>query len=246
MQTAEAEAIRTLRSALLIASPDPAPRVILVSSPSASEGKTTVALNLASVLAQQGTTCLVEGDLRRPMIESALHLTPSSGLSEVLAGKQTVNDALISVPSVPGLSVLPINELPNNPSDMLASDQMRVVLDRLCEQFQHVVIDSPPMLAFSDARTLAALSDAVILVSRCGRTTRRAITRSAEMLAGVQAPLLGVVLNDMDLASADFHYFNYGYSWAMSGRKYAQVYKPFVPPTEPDKKEVEKSKGAHA
>jgi capsular exopolysaccharide synthesis family protein len=245
-QTAEAEAIRTLRSVLIIASLDPAPRVTLVSSPSAGEGKTTVALNLASVLAQHGTTCLVEGDLRRPMIESALRLRPSSGLSEVLAGKQTVNDALISVPGVPGLSVLPIKRPPNNPADMLASDQMRIVLDNLCTQFHHVVIDSPPMLPFSDARTLAALSDAVILVSRCGRTTRRAITRSVEMLAEVHAPLLGVVLNDMDFASADFHYFNYGYSWAMTGRKYKQTYNPFVSPIEAEEKEPEKSKGAHA
>ena len=246
MQTAEAEAIRTLRSALIIPSPGPVPRVILVSSPSASEGKTTVALNLASVLAQHGKTCLLEGDLRRPMIESSLRLSPRAGLSEVLAGKQTVNDALIPVSGIPGLSVMPIKNLPDNPADLLAADQMKNVLDDLRDQFQHVVIDSPPMLAFSDSRTLAALSDAVILVCRCGRTTRRAITRSAEILAAAQAPLLGVVLNDMDLSSADFHYFNYGYSWSMTGRKYEQAYKPFVPPVEPENKEPEKSKGAHA
>lgn len=246
METPGAEAIRTLRSAVMIPSLGPVPRVILIASPSAGEGKTTVALNLAGVLAQHGNTCLIEGDLRRPMIESALHLNPSAGLSEVLARKQTLNDALIPVPAIPGLSVLPVKTRPNNPADLLASDEMRTVLDRLCEQFHYVVIDSPPILTFSDARNLAALSDGIILVSRCGRTTRRAITRSVELLAGTRAPLLGVVLNDMDLSSADFHYFNYGYSWAMRGRKFEQDYQPFVPPAEPYKEEDEKAKGAHA
>ena len=184
--------------------------------------------------------------MRRPMIESALHLSPRGGLAEVLTGKQTLNEALIPVTAIPGLSVLPIKTLPRNPSDLLASQEMRTMLQGLCEQFHYVVIDSPPVLTFSDARSLAALSDAVILVSRCGRTTRRAITRGAELLSGTQTPLAGVVLNDMDLSSADFHYFNYGYSWAMSGRKYEQAYQSFVPPTEPDNQQGEKAKGAHA
>jgi Mrp family chromosome partitioning ATPase len=141
---------------------------------------------------------------------------------------------------------LPIKSLKANPADLLASGEMIGVLRSLLEQFEHVVIDSPPILSFSDARILASLSDAVILVSRYGFTTRRAIARSAELLDGVKAPLLGVVLNDMDLSSPDYHYFNYGYSWAASGRKYEQVYRPFVSPAAPQKKESEKSKGAHA
>jgi capsular exopolysaccharide synthesis family protein len=246
MQTAEAEAVRTLRGALMIPSAGPAPQVILVSSPSASEGKTTIALNLASVLAQQGKTCLIEGDLRRSMIASALHLNPRLSFADVLSGKQSVRDALMPAPGIDGLFVLPNTSLPQSPADLLASDQMRGTLETLRAEFEHVVIDSPPVLSFSDARTLAALSDAVILVSRCGRTTRRAITRSAELLAGAHANVLGVVLNDMDLASADYHYFNYGYSWAMSGRKYEKIYARFVPPADSSMPEPEKSKGAKA
>lgn len=247
-QSAEAEAIRALRTALLFPASGSAPKVILVSSASAGEGKTTVAINLASVLAQQARTCLVEGDLRRPMIEQAMGLNPTVGLAEVLNGKVELKEALVSETGVPGLSVLPIKSPYGNPSDLLASVQMISVLRSLSESFEYIVIDSPPVIPFSDARSLALLSDAVILVSRYGRTTRRAITRGAELLDGVQAPVLGVVLNDMDLASADYHYFNYGFSWAMSGRKYAQDYQRVMPlsagaPKEP---EAEKSKGAHA
>lgn len=245
-QTPEAEAIRILRTALLTSGLGPALKVILVSSPSAGEGKTTVALNLASVLAQQGKTCLVEGDLRHPMIESVLELNPQAGLGEILTGNLSVNDALVPAPGIPELMILPVRDLRASPADLLASERMKSALAGLREQFAHIVIDTPPILSFSDARTLASLSDAVILVSRYGYTTRRAIARSAELLEGAQAPILGVVLNDMDLSSPDYHYFNYGYSRAVSGRKYEQAYKRFVPPPASQKNEPEKSKGAHA
>ena len=246
MQTPEAEAILTLRTALLTSGLGPALRVILVSSHSAGEGKTTVALNLAGVLAQHGKTCLMEGDLRHPMIESALNINPAAGLGEVLAGTLALNDALVPAQGIPGLTILPVRDLPGSPADLLASERMKSTLAALREQFDHVVIDSPPVLSFSDARALATLSDAVILISRYGYTTRRAIARSAELLDSVQAPVLGVVLNDMDLSSPDYHYFNYGYSWAVSGHKYEQAYRKYVPAPALQKKEPEKSRGAHA
>src|SRR5262249_30521311 len=183
-QTAEAEAIRSLRTALTVPGPSPIPQVILVSSASAGEGKTTVALNLASVLAQHGRTCLIEGDLRRPMIESALNLSPRAGLGEVLGGKHGVEDALTIVGSIPGLSVLPIKDVPSSPADLLAGSRTKAVIATLRERFDHIVIDSPPLLSFSDAQMWASLSDAVILVSRYGRTTRRAMHRRAGLLAG--------------------------------------------------------------
>jgi len=244
--TPEAEAIRSLRAALLTSGLGPALKVILVSSPSAGEGKTTVALNLASVLAQHGKTCLMEGDLRHPMIGAALGLKPAAGLGEVLSATLSLNDALVSAAGVAGLTILPVRDLPGSPADLLASGRMKSTVAALREQFEHVVIDTPPMLSFSDARTLASLSDAVILISRYGYTTRRAIARSAELLEGAQAPVLGVVLNDMDLSSPDYHYFNYGYSRAVSGRKYEQAYRRFTPPPTPQKTESDKAKGAHA
>jgi len=245
-QSPEAEAIRTLRTALLTSGLGPALRVILVSSPSPGEGKTTVAVNLACVLAQHGKTCLMEGDLRHPMIETTLGLKPAAGLGEVLSGALGLSDTLLPAAGIPALTILPFRGLPGSPADLLASDNMKSTVAALRGQFEHVVIDSPPILSFSDARTLASLSDAVILISRYGYTTRRAIARSAELLGGAQAPVLGVVLNDMDLSSPDYHYFNYGYSRAVNGRKYEQAYKRFIPPPPPQRNDADKAKGAHA
>ncbi|HUN62728.1 MAG TPA: polysaccharide biosynthesis tyrosine autokinase [Candidatus Sulfotelmatobacter sp.] len=241
-QTAEAEAVRTLRTAVLLPSLGAVPKVILVSSPGSGEGKTTVALNLAGALAQQGSTCLIEADMRRPVLGPALRIETEIGLGEILQGNGEVTKALATVQGIPGLAVLTTKGLPASPADLLASERMRATVRAVRELFQFVIIDSPPILPFSDAQTLASLSDAVILVSRHGTTTRRAIIRAAELLSSTRAHLLGVVLNDMDITSADYHYFNYGYSWALSARQYKRV----LPSSEFTKNEREKAKGAHA
>jgi polysaccharide biosynthesis transport protein len=247
-QSAEAEAIRGLRASLLDTRSGMQPRMILVTSATAGEGKSTVAINLASVLAQHGQTCLVEGDLRRPMIELAMGLRATTGIVEVLGGKVSLHEAIIKNTGVPGLSVLPVKSLPDNPADLLSSGKMQQVLSTLRDSFDYIVIDSPPIIPFSDARSLALQADGVILVSRYGSTTRRTITRGAEILNEMQAPLLGVVLNDMDLTSADYHYFNYGYSWRTANGKSA--YGETVPPAPPgmtgNDSGPEKSTGAHA
>jgi succinoglycan biosynthesis transport protein ExoP len=247
-QTAEAEAIRALRNTLLTAGGPSGPQVVLVSSANAGEGKTTIALNLASVLAQQGKTCLLEGDLRRPMIGHSLGLVPQMGLVEVLSGKTSLADALVTAPEIPALSLLLVKSVPQNPADLMASEEMRALLVELRRTFEYIVIDSPPVILFSDASSLASLSDAVIIVSRYGRTTRRAVTRAAELLEEGQVRLVGVVLNDMDITSADYHYFNYGYSWKMS-RSYDAYSK--MPPTLPasngsGESDPPRSRGAHA
>jgi capsular exopolysaccharide synthesis family protein len=248
-RTAEAEAIRALRTSFLMSAWAHPPRVVLVTSATAGEGKTTVAINLASVLAQQGKTCLIEGDLRRPMIELAMGLKAKAGLLEVLNGSATLNEAIVSSGDVPGLSLLLINSVPENPSDLLASAQMAQTVKSVREMFDYVVIDSPPVIPFSDARSLGLLCDAVILVSRYEVTTRRSITLAAEMLSDMQVPLMGVVLNDMDLASADFHYFNYGYSWRKTGSgkgEYAKEPPPGPPRAGGGDSTREKARGASA
>lgn len=209
--TPEAEAMRDLRTALMLSQAGAPPRVVLVSSPASGEGKTTVAINLAIVLATRGSTCLIDGDLRRPMVASAFRLRTKVGLSDVLAGRAPAQDALAKIPDVPGLSVLAGGHLPPNPSDLVASEQMEALLIALRNNFSHVVIDSPPAIPFSDARVLSPLSDVVVLVGRYGATTRRALTRAAQLFREVHASMIGVVLNDIDFTSADYRYFNYGF-----------------------------------
>jgi Mrp family chromosome partitioning ATPase len=120
---------------------------------------------------------------------------------------------------------------------------MDATLKALKQQFEFVIVDSPPVIPFSDARSLGTNADAVILVGRYGLTTRRALTRSTQLLRDMNAPVLGVVLNDIDLNSPDYHYYNYGFSrMNRDWRYYERVeYPPTTPP--PDRPNV---KGAHA
>jgi succinoglycan biosynthesis transport protein ExoP len=213
--TAESEAMRDLRTALLHAKAGNTPRVILISSSMEGEGKTTVAVNFAIALAQLGKTCLLEGDLRQPRIAQVFAIEAQGGLADFLNGTLALRDALIDVPAVEGLTLLPAGRLPENPADVLSSPQMGALLDTLKQTYSFIVVDSPPIIRFSDARFLSCLADEVVLVGRYGITTRRAMQRTAELLSEVNASVAGVVLNGIDLFSPDYDYYTYGYTkWA--------------------------------
>ena len=243
--TAEAEAIRDLRTGLMLSRPGAPPRVVLVTSPLAGEGKTTVAMNLAIVLARTAKTCLIDGDMREAMVGDAIQLRTKAGLSHLLAGTLPLDNALVSMPDFPNLSILPVGALPPNPADLIASEQMQAVMIALRDKFDFVVIDSPPVIHFSDARVLSSLADVVVLVARYGFTTRRSLTRCVQILDEVRAPIAGLVLNDIDLASADYHYYNYGYSRRNSDDHYHRYGQTTVASATVST-ESEKSKGAHA
>jgi capsular exopolysaccharide synthesis family protein len=211
-RTAEAEAMKYLRSGLLFCKPSAPPKIVLVSSATANEGKTTVAINLAAALAQRGKTCLVESDLRRPTFAETLGVQAKPGLTQVLGGSASLDTALEAVGEVQNLSVLPSGPATGSPEDLIESEQMKALLIVLRDKFEYVVIDSPPVIPYSDTRVLSTFADAVVLVGRYGFTTRRAVTRCAQILAEVGAPVMGFVLNDIDLESADYHYYNYGFS----------------------------------
>jgi len=243
--TAQAEAMRELRTALLFSRPGEQPRVILVSSSAANEGKTTIAANLATVLAERGKTCLVESDFRRPMLASAFSLKPRVGLCQVLSGEVSLDQALINLPESPNLWLLPSGPTTPKAEDLIDSEHMKALVIALRDSFGFVVIDSPPVILFSDARVLSTLTDRVVLVGRYGLTTRRAITRCAQILDEVGAPAMGVVLNDIDLASPDYHYYNYGFSRSMTGKLeyYAREEAEASAASQP---EPPKKRGAHA
>ena len=234
------EAIRDLRTALMFSRAGGPPRTVLVTSPSSGEGKTTVAMNLAAALSLRSKTCLLECDLRSPQISQAFGLLGNLGLSHVLVGAIPKEKALVRIPELPGLSVMPAGAGVPNPGDLIASDQMRQVCNTLRNEFDYVVIDAPPVIPFSDARLLASEVESVILVARYEFTTHRAIERGAQLLQEVQAPLAGFVLNDIDLDSPDYHYFNYGYSNSVKGylRYTSKANTEFTisePPSEPPK-----------
>lgn len=213
-RSAEAEAVRTLHTSIMLSRPGKPSRVILVVSPSVGEGKTTVAVNLAAVLAEHGRTCLIDADLRRPMTARTFRVASHQGLSNVLTGSVPLEKVLVPLEAVTNLLLLPVGPIPPNPGELVASEQMQEIVRRLREQFDYVVIDSPPVIPFADARALSPLTDGVVVVGRFGVTTRQAILRTREILAEAHAPILGVVLNGVDVTSPDYHYYHYGYSYS--------------------------------
>jgi receptor protein-tyrosine kinase len=175
------------------------------------EGKTTLSVNLATALAQGGRKCLlIDADLRRPRIAKIFGVTPDTGLADVLNESAEFEDALTPAPNVPGLSLITSVQTDSDPTDLLRPERMRLILEKVKYKFDFVLIDSPPVIPFSDARLLAHMTDIVILVGRYGFTTRRALGEGAKLLGEAQAPIWGVVLNDINANSPDFQY-NYGY-----------------------------------
>lgn len=216
------EAFRALRTSLLLSQADHPPQVILVTSALPREGKTTAAVNLAVTLAQLGDkTLLMDSDLRKPGIRRALNLTIGKevGLSSYLAGVSTLDEVTIPHPTINNLSALTTGPVPPSPADLLSSHRMREAIVELRHRFKFVVIDSPPVMAATDAVILSALTDGVLLVVRSGETPKEAFTRTRDLLTAVKCRLLGVVLNAVDSSAPDYYYsyryypYAYGYGY---------------------------------
>ena len=205
-----AESYRTLRTAVLLSTAPHPPQVMLVTSAQPGEGKTCTAANLALGLAQRGVQVVaIDADLRRPGITKALSVDgDGKGLSGVLAGTCTLDEALCKYEDEPHLWVLPAGPRPPNPADLLASPNMAKILQELRQRFEHVVIDSPPILLVTDGTLLATLVDGVVLVVESGVTTSGAVVRAHKMLESSGGRVLGTVLNKLDL-SHDGYYGTY-------------------------------------
>jgi polysaccharide biosynthesis transport protein len=191
-----AEAYRTLRTSLQFARNEGTMRTILVTSPSAGDGKTVTVVNLGAVFAQAGArVVLVSCDLRRPGLGQFFAPAGHAELSSVLSGEQPLDRALSPVPSVDGLWTLGSREVAANPTELLGGNRMRSLVDDLAKRFDIVLIDSPPVLPVADALILSGYADAVLLVVAAGTTRRAELRRAAEKLAQASAPVVGAVLN---------------------------------------------------
>src|SRR5258706_14057127 len=221
-QSQMAEAYRALRTSLLLTSLGGPPKVILITSALPQEGKTTTSINTAIVLAQKGTrVLLIDADLRRPSIHKTLGMGPKTGLSNVLTGNATLQQAVVRSSILPTLLVLTAGTPPPNPAELLASSNMRDILAELREQYDHIIVDTPPTLSVTDAVVMSTRADAVVLVIRSGQTTKQALRRARDLLMQVNARVAGVLLNAVDLTSPDYYYY-YEYQGKYGHRYYQE------------------------
>jgi capsular exopolysaccharide synthesis family protein len=224
-----AEAYRHLRTSVLLSSAGRAPKTLVVTSCVPSEGKTTTTINLAVTLAQTGARVLViDGDMRRPTVHGSFGAENKRGLSNLLSAEMSEAEMLsvVQKEEESGLYLLTSGPMPPNPAELVGSDQMRQVILELGKTFDHIVIDSPPIASFTDGILLAAIADGVILVIHANECSRKVVQRSRQALLDVGAKVLGVVLNRVNLRSADYHY---GYQY-YSGYKDESSYTETAPP----------------
>jgi succinoglycan biosynthesis transport protein ExoP len=216
------ESLRVLRASLMLSRSSAPPQVLLVTGTRDAEGKSTIALNLAVVLAQRGSrVLLVDADLRKPALHHYLGVSESAGLSAVLAS-DAVQPEPQSLSRLPALAFLPAGDPPPFPSELIASERMTQLLADWRLAYDFIVLDSPPVLPFADALVLSHASDATLLVARPGVTAKPALARSYRALAlqAAQHAVLGVVLNGVHETSTEYHEY-YGYRGSVYGKAQA-------------------------
>jgi succinoglycan biosynthesis transport protein ExoP len=205
-----AEAARAIRTNLLFMAPDKPLRTLLVTSAAPSEGKTTVACCIAIAMAQAGQrVALVDCDLRRPRVHRIFGKGSAIGVTTALLDEPLPDEALET--DIPGLSVIPAGPLPPNATELFHSERFRKFLSDLSQRFDRVIIDSPPVIAVTDAVVLSTFVDGAIVVVRGFKTTKEAARHALRTLAEVGGKTLGVVLNSVDLDRHEYKYYHYYY-----------------------------------
>lgn len=209
-----AEAYRTIRTAVFFGSIKRRAKLMLVTSPSPGDGKSTLVSNLAIAMAQAGQrTLVVDADFRRPVQHKIFEVDAGRGMSDILIGRYTIDEAVQPGP-VKGLDILPCGTEVPNPSELLNSDAFAQVVSALSERYARLVIDSPPVGPVADGQILATMCDVVLLVLRAEKSTRRQSRHARDALLSVGAHILGAVLNDVPRAHGWYgHYSGYGYGY---------------------------------
>ncbi|MGB0513777.1 MAG: GumC family protein, partial [Wenzhouxiangellaceae bacterium] len=205
------EAFRSLRTSLMFSTPEGMPKTLLITSPGPGDGKTTTAINLATVMAQNGArVLLIDADLRKPRLHRDFGKPQSPGLTNRIAGQrgdQTESSSILPT-DVEGLFIMPSGHSAPNPAELLSSERMSKIIAMSSRAFDFVIIDTAPILGLADSLVLSRQVEGVILVSSAGKTSKDSIKASTKRMAQVHAPVLGVVLNAVDLESPDYAYYS--------------------------------------
>jgi capsular exopolysaccharide synthesis family protein len=214
-ESAAAEALRALRTSIMLSRPGGGPKIILVTSCIPGEGKTTIASNLAVAFTQHDKkVIIVEADMRRPRIKQAFDVLNEVGLSNVLAGSHTSDEAILRGVQLPTLDVLPAGPRPPMPSEMLGSTAFDKLLQQLRSHYDIIIIDSPPALLVTDAVSLSTKSDATVWVVQAGVATRPQLARAANLIERNGMPVIGFIMNRMTRSVAGYGYgYGYGYKY---------------------------------
>lgn len=217
-RSSAAEAYRVVRTSMLLSAAGSPPKTILVTSGQPGEGKTTTVVNTAISLAQLGASVLIiDCDLRRPATHKIFGLEINGdGLSSYLARDMSI-DGLIHKLQIPNLSLLPCGPIPPNPAELISSSRMKDLLKTLATRYDHILIDSPPLINVTDPVILSSMVDGVILVVHGGKSPRAMVQRARQELLGVGAKIFGVVLNNVDLHREGYDAYYYYYNRYYSG-----------------------------
>lgn len=211
-KSAISEAFRSVRTSLMFSSPAGMPKVLLVTSSVPSEGKTAASINLATVLAQIGGRVLViDADLRKPRLHKVFSTPSVPGLTQLIARKEGSIASSMRGTEISGVFLLPSGTVPPNPAELLGAESMHKVIEECRTLFDYVIIDSAPVLGLADALLLSRLVDGVVLMVAAGSTSKDNVKYSVKRLRQVRAPLLGVIINAVDMESPDYYAYNSGH-----------------------------------
>lgn len=202
-----AEQFRTIRTNIQFSSIDQELQTIIVTSSGPAEGKSTTTANLAVVFAQQGKrVLLIDSDLRKPTVHYTFRLENHVGLSNVLTRQSTLQEA-VKETAQEKLWVLSSGPIPPNPSELLGSKGMQVLLEQAKEEYDVIILDTPPVLAVTDAQVLSNIADGVVLVVSSGKTETESAKKAKELLDSAKAKILGVVLNNKKAEDSQYYYY---------------------------------------
>lgn len=202
------EAFRALRTAVLFSTPAAPPKVILLTSATSGEGKSVTSLNLAATLAESGSrVLLIDADLRRPTCHRSLGTGNMRGLSSFLSGQATLADVIVPLDK-PHLDFLPAGPTPPNPAELVGSARMRDALAGLRDEYEFVIVDSPPVVPVTDGVVLSREADAVVLVVKGHDTPLELVRRARDHLGVANAHLIGAVINNVDLGWGDLYFYS--------------------------------------